>query len=396
MSKRVQLPTSLLRGVRTAAILFILLVFAVQIPASALTPVDRRRNAYRGISFTDEPCSAGGANSVNSADNIVVAMQFFVSNGLSAVQAAGIVGNLHAESSVIPSRQEGEPPSYIATAPINGIGFGIAQWTYTSRQAPLVASAEAAGVPVNTLQVQLDYVWYELTHGYMSDLNALKTATTTRDATNIILQHYEAPKVKDEAVLNTRTSLADKDLQLYGAAGGDIGITPCAGTASGEDCTSLGRKSESYDPKKNPYVCTNQDMKCPAGTDAGIGDGYAEGKLYKIRLCKVQGITVNAFVAGKLDAMLTKALSELGKLTGGGFRTMTEQQQLWAASNHGTIWPVAPPGYSNHQMGLAIDFSGIAIYDPHNPKFIWLSNNANGFGLYNLPSESWHWSVDAH
>lgn len=56
---------------------------------------------------------------------------------------------------------------------------------------------------------------------------------------------------------------------------------------------------------------------------------------------------------------------------------------------------VARPGTSNHERGLAIDFSynGIKM-GPDNPGFRWLAANAGRFDFYNLPGEPWHWSVD--
>ena len=53
--------------------------------------------------------------------------------------------------------------------------------------------------------------------------------------------------------------------------------------------------------------------------------------------------------------------------------------------------PTAKPGQSQHQLGLAIDFAncstrGTACYQ-------WLARNARSYGLYNLPSEAWHWST---
>ena len=53
--------------------------------------------------------------------------------------------------------------------------------------------------------------------------------------------------------------------------------------------------------------------------------------------------------------------------------------------------PTAQPGTSMHERGLAIDFDncsrGTAAYG-------WLSGHAGQYGFHNLPSESWHWSVN--
>jgi hypothetical protein len=46
-------------------------------------------------------------------------------------------------------------------------------------------------------------------------------------------------------------------------------------------------------------------------------------------------------------------------------------------------------------VGLAIDFTcdgGGVISSSSSPCFQWLEANAASYGLYNLPSELWHWS----
>ena len=60
--------------------------------------------------------------------------------------------------------------------------------------------------------------------------------------------------------------------------------------------------------------------------------------------------------------------------------------------------PTARPGQSNHERGLAIDFTynGGSITTRSNPGFVWLAENAASFGFVNLPSEPWHWSTDGN
>ncbi len=57
--------------------------------------------------------------------------------------------------------------------------------------------------------------------------------------------------------------------------------------------------------------------------------------------------------------------------------------------------PTAKPGQSEHQLGLAIDFSDSSgsILTWGSPEFAWLEQNAHLYGLINLPSEAWHWST---
>lgn len=56
--------------------------------------------------------------------------------------------------------------------------------------------------------------------------------------------------------------------------------------------------------------------------------------------------------------------------------------------------PTAIPGTSNHERGLAIDFYTGPRSSITSAEFSWLQRNAATFGLYNLPSERWHWSTN--
>ncbi len=60
--------------------------------------------------------------------------------------------------------------------------------------------------------------------------------------------------------------------------------------------------------------------------------------------------------------------------------------------------PTAVPGNSQHQLGLAVDFSGAdgSILTWQSPEFDWLVRNGADFGMINLPSEAWHWSTTGH
>jgi LAS superfamily LD-carboxypeptidase LdcB len=53
--------------------------------------------------------------------------------------------------------------------------------------------------------------------------------------------------------------------------------------------------------------------------------------------------------------------------------------------------PTAKPGTSQHEVGLAIDFSNCSSRS--SACFQWLAGNAARFGFHNLPVEPWHWST---
>ncbi|MCD9624427.1 M15 family metallopeptidase [Rhabdothermincola salaria] len=121
----------------------------------------------------------------------------------------------------------------------------------------------------------------------------------------------------------------------------------------------------------------------------------------------VGGITVAASIADNVAALLDAARSAGISLGGSGYRS-SESQIALRRQNCGTsqyaIWdmppdlcspPTARPGMSNHERGLAIDFTanGRFITSRSDPGFVWLAANAARYGLFNLPSEPWHWST---
>ena len=126
-----------------------------------------------------------------------------------------------------------------------------------------------------------------------------------------------------------------------------------------------------------------------------------------VTVTTVRGIEVNVIIADQLEAMLAAAEADGVYLTGSGYRDIATQ--IWLREQHCgssdyAIWempsgncspPVARPGYSMHEQGLAIDFviGDDLIRSRGTTAFGWLSDNAARYGFYNLPSEPWHWST---
>ncbi len=121
----------------------------------------------------------------------------------------------------------------------------------------------------------------------------------------------------------------------------------------------------------------------------------------------VGGIYVNKSIATNVRNLLNAATSAGLSLRGGGYRDPAGQIATRRANCGPTYYdiyqkpsgqcspPTALPGRSMHERGLAIDFtsSGALIRSRSDPAFIWLRGNAARFGLFNLPSEPWHWST---
>ena len=124
-----------------------------------------------------------------------------------------------------------------------------------------------------------------------------------------------------------------------------------------------------------------------------------------LSLVRVGGIVVAESIAEDVQALLEAAEADGLALQGWGWRSHERQIELRLA-NCGDVFetpssqcspPTARPGHSRHEFGLAIDFhiEGRAI-SAGTDVFAWLTENAHRFGLFNLPSEPWHWSVDGH
>ena len=86
----------------------------------------------------------------------------------------------------------------------DGAGYGLAQWTYHTRKAALLAFAKAAGKSVGDLETQLAFLVHELGGSFPAVLSALKTAKTVRAASDVVLLKFERPANQGEAVKQKR------------------------------------------------------------------------------------------------------------------------------------------------------------------------------------------------
>lgn len=138
------------------------------------------------------------------------------------------------------------------------------------------------------------------------------------------------------------------------------------------------------------------------------GGGPTGSPVGSSEIVSVRGIQVHQSIAGKVEDMLAAASADGISLSGGGYRSSDAQiavRRSNCGSSEYAIWqmppsqcspPTARPGSSQHERGLAIDFSynGSLIRSRSNDGFKWLAANAAGYGFHNLPSEPWHWSVN--
>jgi len=149
------------------------------------------------------PAAPGEATARAQSDlfaNDVTACNYFVGKGLTNFQSAGIVGNLDQESGVNPSSVQAGGP-----------GRGIAQWSVggrwdTDSNDNAVWYAGKEGASVTSLDLQLDFIWYELTTFSGYGLASLKASTNVTDATVAFETDFEGCGECDQS---TRISYAE-------------------------------------------------------------------------------------------------------------------------------------------------------------------------------------------
>lgn len=120
-----------------------------------------------------------------TAGNVKVAMDYFLQKGWSPAQAAGIVGNLQAESGKnLNTRAIGD----------NGLAMGIAQWrTDMKSGARALKFKEIMGIDVlsATIHKQLEFVQWELENTHKAAAVMLRQATDPARAADIFEDKYE-------------------------------------------------------------------------------------------------------------------------------------------------------------------------------------------------------------
>ena len=77
-------------------------------------------------------------------------------------------------------------------------GYGLAQWTFWSRKQNLLNFARQCGKSIGDLDMQLDFLWKELTEGYASLVRTLQSAATIRIASDAVLVQFERPADQSE------------------------------------------------------------------------------------------------------------------------------------------------------------------------------------------------------
>lgn len=147
---------------------------------------------------------------------------YLKAKGLNNYGCAGLMGNLSAESALQPNNLQntyetrlGYSDDGYVSAVDRGIytnfiydaaGFGLAQWTYWSRKKALYEYAKSKNKSIGDLEMQLDFLYKELSQSYPSVLTTLKNAKSVKEASNAVLLKFECPADQSVSAQNKRAS----------------------------------------------------------------------------------------------------------------------------------------------------------------------------------------------
>lgn len=167
---------------------------------------------------------------------------YLKSKGLNDYGIAGLMGNLQAESGIIFNRveilclkrlkEQGKTytdktyteavdsgkiskAEFLNPLPSKQYGYGLVQWTSKGRKEGLYDLAKSRKVSIADPEMQLDYLYKELSESYSSVLKVLETATSVKQASDIVLTKFEMPADCGTAVKNTRSSYGQKFYNQY-------------------------------------------------------------------------------------------------------------------------------------------------------------------------------------
>ena len=193
--------------------------------------------------------------------------QYFKSKGLNDYGIAGLMGNLYAESGLRPTNLQNTYEKKLGladeeyTAAVDSgtytnfvkdsAGYGLAQWTYWSRKQRLIDFAKQQKKSIGDLDMQLDFLYKELSENYKTVLKTLCSATSVLEASNSVLLNFERPADQSVTVQNRRAGFGNTYYDKY---------------ATKKETQQGGNGKMKYSKSNPPLVCMQTNSTCYKGT----------------------------------------------------------------------------------------------------------------------------------
>ena len=236
-----------------------------------------------------------------------------VRSGMSAVGACAMLGNMQAESALRANNvQDGcgySDEDYTAKVDagqldfIDAVGYGLCQWTYSSRKLRLLQYARSRGVSVGDEDMQVDFCIHELRSEYPGLWLYLCGAAGIYEAAERICTEYERPAVNNTA---RRAAYANEFYMSFG--GMEVPSQSTGGTSPSPEV-----EVESYWPPRvlaygmyGPDVVAMQGLLIAHGYAAGISGTFDSATDTQLRAFQsAKGLKADGIAGPKSWAALT-------------------------------------------------------------------------------------------
>ena len=204
---------------------------------------------------------------------------FLRQEGMTPAGAAGMMGNLKAESGMVPDRVEMLCLKRLAEAgkiytdatytafvddgtitrarfihPLPGkqYGYGLCQWTSPSRKGALYDYCKSKKVSIGDLTAQLEFLVKELKDSFPSVWKTLTTTSSVSAASNAVLTKFEMPADTGASVKKARKDMAQAYYDEFVGAPSGTAEKPAA-KATAEDVIGIMRSWIGYSEANGKY-----------------------------------------------------------------------------------------------------------------------------------------------
>jgi len=186
---------------------------------------------------------------------------------------------------------------------------------------------------------------------------------------------------------------------------------PTSSPGSGAVTVSADTTVSCPDASTNPSAPGQQSNQCirpprPAPTDSGTWTqkGFLKGKEYNFEARYIGKHILDVRVADAFLKMQAEAKRDgVSIKINSAFRLPEEQEYFYCKYLNGTGNKAAPPGFSHHQSGVALDLNTVGIPNDRSirrktrvsmgqgPVWDWLIANGGKYGFRRIKIEHWHW-----
>ena len=179
-------------------------------------------------SSTSSVTGSVGTGVLSGSSNAEKIYNYLVTSGLTPAAAAGIMGNFERESGLLSNNLQNDyegslgysDESYTKAVDDgsytnfgnDSAGYGLAQWTYSTRKQNLLNFAKSKGKSIGDLGMQLDFLMKEISENYSGLIEKLNAASTPEEAAQTFEKIFENAGV---VAMGARTSAARKYYDMY-------------------------------------------------------------------------------------------------------------------------------------------------------------------------------------